>query len=318
MKRPMACLRALFPHHAPMIFCYQLAALMLLAFPGVAAEQPPSFSLPEVVKNQAAQLTGVDSNAGALTAFSTSIGPALGLRDAAATVGAKGIPAKVAKELGVAELSLSAQRLVAALAAWQFAEAVMQETEPSSNADLPALAIPAGAREEWLMANGPWAALPDLLRLTQAAAQPESTQQNSQAQRTELALAANRLALEASQRATALWWDLQGWKDRVRHTRGRGRLCGTWQWVIHNHQNHREQKTSVVFLPPGQEKAGVPVPAEIVVLGDNVYLRWETDGRIQEDSLLFIKDGSRLEGSFVNNVGGWGSITGKRTATCQP
>jgi hypothetical protein len=73
----------------------------------------------------------------------------------------------------------------------------------------------------------------------------------------------------------------------------------------------------MLFLPQGTEKPGVPTPAETVVLGDAVYLRWEMDGRVQEDSLLFSKEGTRLEGSFVNNAGGWGSITGKRTAGCQ-
>ncbi len=178
--------------------------------------------------------------------------------------------------------------------------------------------MPTAAREAWLTANGPWAALPELLRLTKTAAQPDSTEPNRETIKTDLALAATRLALEASQRATALWVDLQGWKERVRNARGRARLCGTWHWVIHNHQNHGEQKTSMIFLPSGQERPGVPAPAEIVVLGDSVYLRWEMNGRVQEDSLLFIKDGSRLEGSFVNNAGGWGSITGKRTAACQP
>ena len=61
---------------------------------------------------------------------------------------------------------------------------------------------------------------------------------------------------------------------------------------------------------------GVGGPAEIVVLGDVVYLRWEAEGRVQEDSLLLSKEGQRLEGTFVNNAGGWGAITGKRTAAC--
>jgi hypothetical protein len=55
-----------------------------------------------------------------------------------------------------------------------------------------------------------------------------------------------------------------------------------------------------------------------VVLGDVVYLRWEGDGKVQEDSLLFSKEGQRLEGTFVNSQGGWGSISGKRTAACTP
>ena len=299
--------------------CLRMAVIsvVLLASSVVSAEQSPSFPLADVVKRQAAPLAAVDSNTGAIAAFTGSVGPAIGLRDVAGTVGAKAIPAKMAKELGVSDLSLSVQRLMAALAAWHLAEAAMQQVESSSPLDLSSV-MPTGAREAWLMANGPWAALPELLRLTKPAAQPESTEPNRETIKTEVALAANRLALEASQRATAVWWDLQGWKDRVRNARGRARLCGTWHWVIHNHQNHGEQKTSMIFLPSGQERPGVPAPAEIVVLGDSVYVRWEMDGRVQEDSLLFIKDGSRLEGSFVNNAGGWGSITGKRTAACQP
>src|SRR5207253_4500699 len=116
-------------------------------------------------------LAGVDSNAGAITAFTASVGPAIGLRDVAGTVGAKAIPAKMAKELGVADLSLSVQRLMAALAAWHLAEAVMQQVESSSTLDLSSV-VPTGAREAWLMSNGPWAALPELLRLTRMAVQP--------------------------------------------------------------------------------------------------------------------------------------------------
>ncbi len=286
-----------------------LSAALLLAPLAASADPPASFPLPDVVKHQGAPLAAVDSNAAALTAFSATIGPAVGLRDAAGTVAAKGIPAKMATELGVAELASSAQRLIAALAAWQLAESVLQATEPAPTVDQTSIAAPSAAREEWLAANGPWHALPDLLRLLKEGARAPTQ---------ELDLAAARLALEASQRATALWWDMYGWKDRVRNARGRARLCGTWQWVIHNHQNHQEQKTSLMFLPPGVEKPGVPTPAEMVILGDSVYLRWEMDGRVQEDSLLFIKDGTRIEGSFINNAGGWGSITGKRTADCKP
>jgi hypothetical protein len=276
--------------------------------------EPSGFPPAHVITKHAAQLTSVDSNAAALATFSSTIGPALGLQDAAGTIAAKNIPAKMAKELGVTVLSASAQQLIAALAAWQLADSVVQASDPSAaTAQQPAVALPSAAREEWLTANGPWPALPDVLRLLRA----QSTQPAGPSERTELALAAHRLALEASQRASALWWNVQGWKDRVRAARGRARLCGTWQWHIHNHQNHQEQKSSMIFPPAGQEKPGMATPAEIVVLGDSVYLRWEMDGRMQEDSLLLIKDGNRIEGSFVNNLGGWGSITGKRTAACQ-
>jgi hypothetical protein len=105
----------------------------------------------------------------------------------------------------------------------------------------------------------------------------------------------------------------------VREIRGLSRLCGTWQWTIHNHQqNHREQKLSLFFPPAGNIQAILPGLVETIVLGENVYLRWEIDGRVQEDSLQFNKEDQRLEGTFVNSQGGWGSISGKRTAGCMP
>jgi hypothetical protein len=112
-------------------------------------------------------------------------------------------------------------------------------------------------------------------------------------------------------------WDrIRNWKDRVRELRGQARLCGTWQWIIHNHQqNHQERKLVLLFPPAGRTQA-LPGLVEMIVLGENVYLRWEIDGRVQEDSLQFNKEGQRLEGTFVNSQGGWGSISGKRTAGC--
>lgn len=119
----------------------------------------------------------------------------------------------------------------------------------------------------------------------------------------------------AAQQTYRHWLGLSQWKDAVRLRRGLTRLCGSWQWSVHNHQNHGEQKLVVSFPPPdaAPQDGG---PAEIVALGDLVYLRWEAGGRMQEDSLLFSNEGQRLEGTFVNNAGGWGSITGKRTAGC--
>jgi hypothetical protein len=73
-----------------------------------------------------------------------------------------------------------------------------------------------------------------------------------------------------------------------------------------------------MFPPPGRVSADAATPSETIVLGDAIYLRWEQNGRIQEDSLLFIKDDAKIEGSFENNTGGWGPISGKRIAGCQP
>lgn len=135
-----------------------------------------------------------------------------------------------------------------------------------------------------------------------------------------LTIEAARLGAEleawAIERVHAEWLRLRNWKRVVRERRGLSRLCGTWQWAVHNHQNHGDHKTTVTFPPPeGQLTQGMG-PAEIVVLGDSVYLRWEVGGHVQEDSLLFGKGDAKLEGSFVNNAGGHGSITGKRIASC--
>ena len=130
---------------------------------------------------------------------------------------------------------------------------------------------------------------------------------------------ATRLEVDAMQTAYQEWDRIRNWKARVRGLRGQARLCGTWQWSVHNHQqHHQEQKLSLLFPPAGNAQATLPGLVETIVLGENVYLRWEIDGRVQEDSLQFSKEGHRLEGTFVNSQGGWGSISGKRTADCAP
>ena len=42
----------------------------------------------------------------------------------------------------------------------------------------------------------------------------------------------------------------------------------------------QEQKLLLLFPPVGQAKAALPGLVETVVLGENVYLRWEADGRV--------------------------------------
>src|SRR2546426_7671996 len=124
---------------------------------------------------------------------------------------------------------------------------------------------------------------------------------------------------EAEQNARDEWMRLRSWREKLNERKGIARLCGTWQWTVHNHQNHQEHKMVMVFPPPDTPDANQPTgprPARIVVLGDTVFLRWEFQMGYQEDSLLFIKDGQRLEGSFTNSAGAWGSITGKRTGSC--
>ena len=133
-----------------------------------------------------------------------------------------------------------------------------------------------------------------------------------------LAALAIRAEAEAEQRTREEWFRLRSWQDTLQEMKGLARLCGTWQWTVHNHKHHQEQKMVLSFLPPGVVSPDGPRPAKIVVLGDAVYLRWEFQGGYQEDSLLFTGGSQRLEGTFTNSAGAWGSITGKRTAACSP
>ena len=289
-----------------MWFLILLLNLCLLSLSVDAAEGVASPALPDwshIRETNREVFSKVESDPVALEVFIGQVGPAAALNDVAATLGAKGIPAKLAKELLLPEITKSAQRLVAALAAWQLADRVTRSVVDSSGRE--AMTISPSQRE-WLMENGPFLSLEEAVK-------PVGTGDN----RAAAAVGAGRLAQEASLQTMAEWWRLKTWRDRVRFARGQSRLCGTWQWVIHNHQRHHEErKLSLIFPPAGKDGTGIPGLSELIVLGDAVYLRWEMDGKTQEDSLLFSKEGQRLEGTFVNSQGGWGSISGKRTASC--
>lgn len=305
-----------------MLMCSVLCLIGAVGSAGAdsTVSRPSGFpDWPLILTTHGDKLAAVDSDQSAKESFVTTLGPAVNLSEAAVIIGAKAIPAKMSKELLLGEITQSAQRLVAALAAWQFAESVAKSLGQAGDS-IPAFPDPSPQRIEWLKANGPF---PSLARMIRSAVpgpgQDSSPAAASLQDRTELALAAGQTALEASQQAWSEWWRLKSWKERVRTLRGQTRLCGTWQWVIHNHQqHHQEQKLSLLFPPPGKDGTGIAGLAETIVLGDAVYLRWEIDGRVQEDSLLFSKESQRLEGSFMNSQGGWGSITGKRTAGCSP
>jgi hypothetical protein len=285
------------------------------------AEKPSPALVANAVADHATQLAGVDSPTNAMALFTSTIGPALGLNDAARILGAKGLSAQVAKNLGIAELSQSAQELMAALAAWQLADSRNRTTEGVSPS------VPSPERQDWINATSRLTSLTRYFELLAEDGSGNDIRTETQVQRPELSMAAQRVIFEAHQRALAAWWLLSEWKDRIRQARGLARLCGTWQWIIHNHHNHQEQKMTIVFPPAGQTLPNVSVPAEAVVLGDSIYLRWEERGYVQEDSLLFVTEGHKkdtvdepmkLEGSFANNTGGWGPISAKRIAKCQP
>ena len=96
------------------------------------------------------------------------------------------------------------------------------------------------------------------------------------------------------------------------------RICGTWHWTVHNHQNHGDHKMKIVLGNSTQHSAKQPQPTEITINGDTVYLFWKFPRGFQEDSLLLSNNDKRLEGTFKNTLGPYGSIMGKRISTCKP
>ena len=292
------------------------AALLLFGllhpamFAAAAADDETPESLPDwrqIIATNQERLVHVESDQAARDVFVTTVGRASGLHDVVGTLAVQGLSPKLSRELLVPEITASAQRLVAALAAWRVADRMMESLE-GMTAGTDGVVSPSPSQLSWLAANGAFPSLDQARRLWESGNRTAA-----------MGVAAGHLAQEAGRRTLEEWWLLKNWKDRVRTTRGQARLCGTWQWVIHNHQrHHEEQKLSLVFPPPGKDGLPLPGLTEIVVLGDAVYLRWERDGKVQEDSLLFSKEGLRLEGTFINSQGGWGSVSGKRTASCTP
>jgi hypothetical protein len=293
---------------------------------GLGAEDTLPLTMPNfqsVIHAHGARLAEVDSDKGAIELFTASVGPALRLDDVARTLTAKSLSPKLSKDLLMPEITLVAQKLIGDLAAWHFAATVQQAVKDEHLLGMTEKLSGSPTRREWLAFQGRTTWLQSMNELAQSLAAIESAppdqKHTTQVKLVMLSQQAGRLEVETLQAAYQDWDRLRGWKDRVRMIRGQARLCGTWQWVIHNHQqHHQEQKLSLLFPPPGADRANVAGLVETIVLGDNVYLRWEINGQVQEDSLQFAKEGQRLEGTFVNSQGGWGSISGKRTASCTP
>lgn len=269
------------------------------------ADRLPAFQ--DLVRVTAAPLAALPTQGDPLSLFKAVIGPQLGLQDVAMTLGAKGLTAAMSQELMISDLTRSAKELVRGLAALQLTQAARDLGTSAGTEQRDGVQRQIDAQRAWLTEGT--ALEPALHQLLLGI--KDSPPQDMTVSINGAIAHIETWAMDTVHRE---WFRLYNWKDQVRQQRGLARLCGTWQWSIHNHQNHREEKTSVIFAPPGTV-ASIS-PAEITVLGDSVYLRWETRAGVQEDSLLFSAEGQRLEGTFVNTAGGWGSITGKRTATC--
>jgi len=290
-----------------------------------ADESLPSSTpdFPSIIRAHSDQLAKIESDKGASNLFVSAIGPALKMGEVARTLGANPLPAKLANELLVPDLTAAVHHLMGNLAAWHLASTVRQAVRDQQLAAVTERLFGSPHARAWLdqQEKAPWH--DSLNQLSDVVASPEWGKGNQGESGATLLVTvlerATRLEVDAMQAGYQEWDRIRNWKDRVRGLRGQARLCGTWQWIIHNHQqHHQEQKLSLLFPPAGNVQATLPGLVETIVLGENVYLRWEIDGRVQEDSLQFSKEGQRLEGTFVNSQGGWGSISGKRTAGCTP
>ncbi len=113
------------------------------------------------------------------------------------------------------------------------------------------------------------------------------------------------------------WYRIQQWQQEEQTRQAKRRLCGTWKWLIHNHQNHGDHKTTMTFTSHEQPTSTQIQPSSILIHGDTVYLRWIFSQGIQEDSLLLSNRDTRLEGTFKNSLGPHGSISGQRLSSCQ-
>jgi len=313
------------PSRIGLILALMLVSVFMSRFNVNADESLPSSipDFPSVIRAHSDQLAELESDKRASNLFVSIIGPALQMSDVARTLGAHPIPAKLANELLISDLTMAVHRLMGNLAAWHLASSVREAVRDQQFSVVTDRLSGSPQARAWLDEQGKASWYDSLHQLSDVVGSPEWVKGNlGGAPSTLLILIlerATRLEMEAMQASYQEWDRIRNWKDRVRGLRGQARLCGTWQWIIHNHQqNHREQKLSLFFPPAGNAQAVLPGLVETIVLGENVYLRWEFDGRVQEDSLQFSKEGTRLEGTFVNSQGGWGSVSGKRTAGCTP
>ena len=134
---------------------------------------------------------------------------------------------------------------------------------------------------------------------------------------THLLTQATQVEAQAMNVAWTSWNHIQEWQQEQRTLLSMNRLCGKWKWIIHNHQNHGDHKTTMTFSKPGQAAPTQMQPSSIHIHGDTVFLKWTFPQGTQEDSLLMSNRDTRLEGTFINSLGPHGSISGKRLSACQ-
>ena len=129
-------------------------------FNAKADESLPSSipDFPSVIRAHSAQLAKMESDKGAINLFVSAIGPSLQLGDVARTLGANPLPAMLAKELLVPDLTAAVLRLMGDLAAWHLASTIRQAVRDQQFAAMTERLFGSPQARAWLDQQGkaPW------------------------------------------------------------------------------------------------------------------------------------------------------------------
>ncbi len=244
--------------------------------------------------------------------------------DVARTLGANPLPAKLTKELLLPDLTAAVHRLMGSLAAWRLASTVRQAVRDQQPATETDRLYGSPQTRAWLDQQGKASWHDSLNQLSDVVASPEWAKGIQGESRIDPVGNSPRASRSPGSGCHADRLTKNGIESGIGRIGCAGYAdrpgCaepGSGSFITIS-STIRSRSCSLLFPPAGNTQATLPGLVETIVLGENVYLRWEIDGRVQEDSLQFSKEGQRLEGTFVNSQGGWGSISGKRTAGCAP
>ena len=135
---------------------------------------------PSVIRAHSDQLAKIESDKGASNLFVSAIGPALQLGDVARTLGANPLPAKLAKELLVPDLTAAVHRLMGSLAAWHLASTVRQAVKDQQLAMVTERLFGSPQARAWLDQQGNAAWHDSLNQLSDVVASPEWAKGNQE------------------------------------------------------------------------------------------------------------------------------------------
>src|SRR5205809_1113146 len=151
-------MRRLFPMAKSVSWiCVVLASFVFMwpMLPGLAGAQPVTSGAPDfpgILRTHADNLASVTTDAAALELFTSHLASALSLQDTVTALTAKPPTGKTSSDrLPDSELTASAVRLTAELAAWRLATAIKQAADVAAAAVLQTVLQQAGIQQSWLL-----------------------------------------------------------------------------------------------------------------------------------------------------------------------